>query len=143
MGAFAAGFSVNARWFDPTNGTYTQVAGSPFAATGSQVFAPPGNNSQGQTDWVIIFKNDMRARKKFRGDDLTEPVIRFNLSLAFYERSTLQSRLEIGKRNLDVHSLQQEDSTGGEPPSGRWLQEQFTKARETPNTNLHINESFT
>jgi hypothetical protein len=56
MGAFAAGFKVNARWFDPTNGTYTLVAGSPFAATGSQVFAPPGKNSQGQADWVIVFQ---------------------------------------------------------------------------------------
>jgi hypothetical protein len=56
MGAFAAGFKVNARWFDPTNGTYRPVTGSPFEATGSQVLAPPGQNSQGQTDWVIVFQ---------------------------------------------------------------------------------------
>ena len=61
MGAFAAGFKVNARWFDPTNGTYTLVAGSPFAATGSQVFAPPGKNSQGQADWVIVFQQGSPA----------------------------------------------------------------------------------
>jgi hypothetical protein len=56
MGAFSPRSTVNARWFDPTSNTYTAISGSPFAATGSQVFAPPGNNSQGQTDWVIIFQ---------------------------------------------------------------------------------------
>jgi hypothetical protein len=43
----------NARWFDPTNGAYT-AAGSSLPNSGGRVFTPPGNNSSGQPDWVLI-----------------------------------------------------------------------------------------
>jgi hypothetical protein len=33
---------VRARFFDPVNGTYTTVAGSPFLNSGTQVFTWPG-----------------------------------------------------------------------------------------------------
>jgi chitodextrinase len=46
--------SVTARWFDPTNGTYTSVAGSPFANSGSRQFTPPGNNAEGSGDWLLV-----------------------------------------------------------------------------------------
>jgi hypothetical protein len=46
--------SVRARWYDPSNGTLSAVSGSPFANTGSQTIAHPGNNSAGSTDWVLI-----------------------------------------------------------------------------------------
>ena len=48
--------SVTARWYDPTNGTYTTVAGSPFANTGTRAFTPTGNNSAGQADWVLVLQ---------------------------------------------------------------------------------------
>jgi hypothetical protein len=53
LGAMA-GSQVQARWYDPTSGGFTATAGSPFAATGSQVFRPTGNNSLGRTDWVLV-----------------------------------------------------------------------------------------
>jgi hypothetical protein len=45
---------VTARWFDPTNGVYAAIAGSPFPNSGSRTFGPPGNNSAGWTDWVLV-----------------------------------------------------------------------------------------
>jgi hypothetical protein len=47
---------ANARWYDPANGTYTSIAGSPFANSGSRSFAPPGNNSEGSPDWVLVLE---------------------------------------------------------------------------------------
>jgi len=51
-----AGPRVTARWFDPTTAAYRTVAGSPFAATGSRAFLPPGNNSAGAADWVLVLE---------------------------------------------------------------------------------------
>lgn len=47
------GPKVNARWCDPTNGVCTTASGSPFPATGSQAFLPPGPNSTNYGDWVL------------------------------------------------------------------------------------------
>src|SRR5262249_54260341 len=33
---------ANARWYDPTTGTFTPIGGSPLPNTGSQQFTPPG-----------------------------------------------------------------------------------------------------
>lgn len=41
MAAFSIG-SVRGRWFNPTDGTYSAAAGSPFANSGSQSFTAPG-----------------------------------------------------------------------------------------------------
>jgi hypothetical protein len=46
--------AVTARWFDPTNNTYTTLAGSPFANSGTVQVTPAGNNAQGTKDWVLI-----------------------------------------------------------------------------------------
>jgi hypothetical protein len=43
-------------WYNPTSGTYTAVAGSPFANTGSRTFTTPGNNSTGTNDWVLVLE---------------------------------------------------------------------------------------
>ena len=45
---------ANAKWFDPTNGTYTTIPGGPFANTGTRQFTPPGNNHDGDSDWVLL-----------------------------------------------------------------------------------------
>jgi len=49
-----AGAQVRARWYDPTSGSFTNAAGSPFVATGSRTLRPAGNNSRGKTDWVLV-----------------------------------------------------------------------------------------
>jgi hypothetical protein len=47
--------TVTVQWFDPSSGTRTNVSGSPFANSGKLQFTPPGNTSDGQSDWVLIF----------------------------------------------------------------------------------------
>jgi Protein of unknown function (DUF4038)/Putative collagen-binding domain of a collagenase len=47
---------ATARWFDPTNGEYTDIRGSPFANRGSRQFTPPGRNSSGDSDWVLVLE---------------------------------------------------------------------------------------
>jgi hypothetical protein len=51
------GPKVNVRWYDPSNGSYAPVAGSPFTATGSQTFRPAGNNSSGYGDWALVLES--------------------------------------------------------------------------------------
>jgi len=45
---------AHARWFDPTNGTYTTIPGGPFVNAGTRQFTPPGNNGDGDSDWVLL-----------------------------------------------------------------------------------------
>ncbi len=47
---------ARAHWYDPTNGTYVRIRGSPFANAGSRHFNPPGNNSAGDGDWVLVLE---------------------------------------------------------------------------------------
>ena len=47
---------MKASWLDPTSETTTPIAGGPFANTGSKVFTPPGNNSSGAADWVLLLQ---------------------------------------------------------------------------------------
>jgi hypothetical protein len=48
--------ATTARWYDPSNGSYTAIAGSPFPNTGARNFTPPGNNSGGDPDWVLVLE---------------------------------------------------------------------------------------
>jgi Putative collagen-binding domain of a collagenase len=48
--------AVTARWYDPTNGTYTTITGSPFANNGAMIFTPPGANSTGDPDWILVLR---------------------------------------------------------------------------------------
>jgi Protein of unknown function (DUF4038)/Putative collagen-binding domain of a collagenase len=45
---------VRAQWYDPTNGTYSNVSGSPFDNSGARTFTPPGKNAAGDGDWVLL-----------------------------------------------------------------------------------------
>jgi len=47
---------VTARWFDPSNGVYVAVEGSPFPNTGSRNFTPPCKNHDGDGDWVLVLE---------------------------------------------------------------------------------------
>jgi len=42
-----------AKWFDPADGTYTEISGSPFDNKTVLSFMPPGKNSANETDWVL------------------------------------------------------------------------------------------
>jgi hypothetical protein len=47
---------ITARWFDPSANTFTAIAGSPFSNAGTQRFTPPGHNSAGDRDWVMVLE---------------------------------------------------------------------------------------
>jgi Protein of unknown function (DUF4038)/Putative collagen-binding domain of a collagenase len=48
---------VTAKWYDPTTGTYTAVAGSPFANTlAATNLTTPGNNAARDPDWVLLLE---------------------------------------------------------------------------------------
>jgi hypothetical protein len=50
---------ATARWFDPSSGIYYVVSGSPFADNGSKSFTPPGPNSDGDGDWVLVLETQL------------------------------------------------------------------------------------
>lgn len=50
------GAAATTRWFDPSNASYVTVPGSPLANTGTRDFTPPGNNSDGDGGWVLVFE---------------------------------------------------------------------------------------
>jgi hypothetical protein len=49
---------ITAQWYDPSNGTYSTIAGSPFANSGTQNFSPSSlNNHDGNPDWVLLLQS--------------------------------------------------------------------------------------
>jgi hypothetical protein len=48
--------AATARWFDPSDGSYATVAGSPLPNSGSRSFTPPGINSDGDGGWVLVLE---------------------------------------------------------------------------------------
>jgi hypothetical protein len=47
---------LRARWFDPTSGRSTEIAENPLVTKGTHDFVPPGRNSAGEKDWVLILQ---------------------------------------------------------------------------------------
>src|SRR5262249_45984832 len=47
---------AHARWYDPSRGTFTAIAGSPLKNAGEHTFLPPGNNGDGDGDWVLVLE---------------------------------------------------------------------------------------
>jgi hypothetical protein len=54
MAALKAG--ANAKWFDPSNGTYITISDAPLTNSGTRQFTPPGNNHDGDGDWVLLLE---------------------------------------------------------------------------------------
>jgi hypothetical protein len=50
--------AATARWYDPADGTYRTIAGSPLANSGSRQFTTPGNNAAGNGDWVLVLETN-------------------------------------------------------------------------------------
>ena len=64
---------ANARWFDPTSGAYTQI-GSGLPNTGTRAFTPPGNNSTGEGDWVLLIQTQQPPDMEPPAVTLTAPA---------------------------------------------------------------------
>ena len=54
LGQMAAGDTTTARWYDPTNGTFTAIG--TYSDSGSQTFTPSTNNAGGNKDWVLVLQ---------------------------------------------------------------------------------------
>src|SRR5207237_8064195 len=48
--------TTTARWYDPSNGEYKSIDGSPLPNSGKRNFIPPGNNGDGDGDWVLVLE---------------------------------------------------------------------------------------
>jgi hypothetical protein len=48
--------AVTAAWFDPSNGSFTIIPGSPLANSGQREFRTPGANHDGDRDWVLLLE---------------------------------------------------------------------------------------
>jgi hypothetical protein len=53
---------ASARWYNPTSGKFTEIAGSPLANSGSREFATPGDNGTGANDWVLVLETRRKDR---------------------------------------------------------------------------------
>jgi chitodextrinase len=47
---------AQAWWYDPTNGTFAAIPGSPFANAGTHTFTPSGSHGDGSADWVLVLE---------------------------------------------------------------------------------------
>jgi hypothetical protein len=47
---------ATARWYDPSRGTFTAIDKSPLRNAGDRSFTPPGNNGDGDGDWVLVLE---------------------------------------------------------------------------------------
>ncbi len=74
--------AVNASWFDPTNGTFTLIAGSPMPNTGPRQFTPPGANHDGDPDWVLVIET--------AGPDTQAPTVPANASATGISATQIQ-----------------------------------------------------
>jgi hypothetical protein len=46
-----------ASWYDPSRGKFSPIAGPPLDNTDpARVFAPPGQNGDGDDDWVLVLE---------------------------------------------------------------------------------------
>lgn len=48
--------SFTARWVDPVDGADTMEGGGPFSNTGTRQLTPPGANSGGDGDWLLVLE---------------------------------------------------------------------------------------
>lgn len=48
--------AAQTRWYNPTDGKYRAIHGSPFTNSGSRGFTTPGDNGTGTNDWVLVLE---------------------------------------------------------------------------------------
>ncbi len=56
LGAFA-GATVSISWVDPADGSVQPLAGSPFTTDATMSVSPPGDNADGDADWLLLFES--------------------------------------------------------------------------------------
>ncbi|MBI5771355.1 MAG: DUF4038 domain-containing protein [Verrucomicrobia bacterium] len=59
---------ARARWYNPTNGAFTPIPGSPFANRGEREFTTPGDNGTGTGDWTLVIETAASTARPAGGD---------------------------------------------------------------------------
>jgi hypothetical protein len=52
-----AGPEIAVRWYDPADGSFAEVDGSPFPSSGRRQFRPEPANGAGFSDWVLVLES--------------------------------------------------------------------------------------
>ncbi|MBI3852477.1 MAG: DUF4038 domain-containing protein [Verrucomicrobia bacterium] len=102
--------SAQARWYDPTSGNYTTIPGSPLANTGPYSFTPPGNNSVGDRDWVLLLETTMNSSAPTRGsynglfyeDNAVRQSSSGFFTLSTTTQGTYSGRLQMGTSRYSI-----------------------------------------
>jgi hypothetical protein len=55
-----------ARWYDPSRGTYADIEKTPLPNKGKHRFTPPGNNGDGDGDWLLVLETKPPKEDKGR-----------------------------------------------------------------------------
>jgi hypothetical protein len=113
-----------ARWFDPSSGTYTSVAGSPFTNNGTAMFVPPGSNNDGDGGWVLAIETNpppgvvtppAPIRPKFVQQNYATPQTpQSQVSTAYFQAQTAGNAniLAIGWNDTSASIASVNDSAG-------------------------------
>ena len=98
---------VTARWYDPSAGTFADISGSPFPNTGAVSFTSPGNNADGDEDWVLVLEV-VPARAELTspapGTTLPGGVVTFNWSAGVGAQQYSLSVGTTGPGSFNVYS---------------------------------------
>jgi hypothetical protein len=90
--------NVTARWFDPANGSYQAVAGSPFTNSGSRSFTAPGTNSAGAADWVLVLETGAAPTSPAAPSNLVAtPVSTAQVNLSWTDNSGDETGFKIDR----------------------------------------------
>jgi hypothetical protein len=57
---------VAGHWYDPTNGKYVPVSEIALENAGARQFTPPGNNSAGDGDWLLVMETEQSTAEARR-----------------------------------------------------------------------------
>jgi hypothetical protein len=82
---------ATAQWFDPTDGSYTTINGSPFDNTGTREFTPPDRNDFGDGDWVLKIEGNI---------DTSGPITPAKAGPAVADRDPGMARIVQDGRNI-------------------------------------------
>jgi hypothetical protein len=80
-------------WYDPASGSFIQISGSSFTNSGTQNFTPPGNNADGDGDWVLLVETDP---VEIPG----QPIIPIFLQQNYAALQTLASQVSVAYTGL-------------------------------------------